>query len=87
MKLSKLWRQPPRCSRNRIRFDDLAPDGVRIVVRWDKFPVGASVFIPCVNTLELVRQLHQITSQWEWVVHYRPGIEDGRWGVRIWRRL
>jgi hypothetical protein len=87
MKLSKFWRQPPRCSRNRVRLDDLAPDGVRIVVRWDKFPVGASVFIPCVNTLELVRQVHQITTMREWVVHYRPGIEGGRWGVRIWRRL
>ena len=87
MKLSKLWQQQPRCSRNRIRFDDLAPDGVRIIVHWEEFSVGAAVFIPCVNTLELVRQLHQITTAWEWVMHYRLGIENGRWGVRIWRRL
>jgi len=87
MKLSKLWRQPPRCSKNRIKINDIAPDGVRIVVRWDEFPVDSSVFIPCINTLELVRQVHELTSEWGWVMHYRPGIDKGRWGVRIWRRL
>ena len=87
MKLSKLWRQRPHCFKNRVRVDDLAPDGVRIVVPWDSFPVDASVFIPCVNTLELVRQVHELTALREWIMHYRPGIENGRWGVRIWRRL
>jgi hypothetical protein len=60
---------------------------VRIVVHWDKFPVGSSVFIPCVDTLELVRQIHQLEKLREWVLHYRLGIENGKWGVRIWRRL
>jgi hypothetical protein len=87
MKLSKLWRQLPRCSKNKNRPEDLVPDGVHIDVPWDFFLVGASVFIPCINTLELVRQVHQITARRGWVMHYRPGIEKGRWGVRIWRRL
>jgi len=87
MKLSKFWRQRPRFSKNKVRVDELAPDGVRIIISWDSFTVGASVFIPCINTLELVRQVHKLTTPWKWVIHYRPGIEKGRWGVRIWRRL
>ena len=33
-----------------LKVDDLNPDGVRIVVKWDDMVVGASVFIPCVKT-------------------------------------
>jgi hypothetical protein len=87
MKLKSSWLQTPRFSLNRLRLDDLAPDGVRIVIPWDRFGVGASVFIPCVNTLELVRQVHEVTSAKGWTMHYRPGIEVGKWGVRIWRQL
>lgn len=29
-----------------LRLDDLDPDGVKIIVKWDKMVVGASVFIP-----------------------------------------
>jgi hypothetical protein len=87
MKLSKLWRQPPRSSRNRIRRDDLAPDGITIRVAWDKFVPGASVFVPCVNTVECVRQFHEVSQFNDWVWDSRIGIEGGRWGVRFWRVL
>ena len=87
MKLSKLWRQTPRSFKNRVRNDDLAPDGVLIKVDWDKFPVGGSAFVPCVNTLECVRQLNDITTRRGWMVEYRPRPESGVWGVRFWRLL
>lgn len=87
MKLTSLWRQTPRCSKNRVREDDLAPDGVRVKLDWHRVIPGASVFVPCVNTLECVRQLHAITSRRGWTVEYRPRIERGVWGVRFWRLL
>jgi len=34
----------------RLKSSDISPDGVRIVIDWDAFVVGTSVFIPCVNT-------------------------------------
>lgn len=87
MKLSKQWLLPPRSTRNRIRSDDLAPDGVCIRVAWDKFVPGASVFVPCINTLECVRQFHEVAQFNDWVWDSRIGIEGGRWGVRFWRVL
>ena len=86
-KLSKLWLLPPQSSKNRIRYDDLAPDGVLIRVRWDKFVPGASTFVPCINTLECVRQFNEIAQANDWVWDSRIGIEGGRWGVRFWRVL
>ena len=87
MKLSKLWQQPPRCFKHRVRIDDLAPDGVCIRVAWDKFVPGASVFVPCINTLECVRQFYDVSRRRDWVIDTRIGIEGGRWGVRFWRVL
>ena len=37
-----------------LRLDDLDPDGVKVVVDWGKMVVGASVFIPCINTQKAI---------------------------------
>jgi hypothetical protein len=87
MKLNRLWLQQPRFSKNRVRFHDLAPDGVCIRVDWDKFVPGASLFVPCINSVECVRQVHEIASRHDWVWECRIHIEGGRWGVRFWRIL
>lgn len=85
MKLKKLWQQPPRSYRHRLKVDDLAPDGVPIRVAWDRFVPGASIFVPCVNTVECGQQLNEIAQQHDWVLDMRTRIEGGRWGVRVWR--
>lgn len=87
MKLSKIWLQPPQCSKNRIRFDDLAPDGVCIRVDWRRFLPGASVFVPCINTVECVRQFYEIAQKNDWAWEVRVKAEGGRWGARFWRIL
>ena len=43
-----------------LRLDDLAPDGVKIVVDWDAMVANASVFIPCVNNVKAEKQLLDI---------------------------
>lgn len=87
MKLSKLWRLPPLSFKHRIKMGDLAPDGVPIRVAWDKFVPGSSIFVPCVNTLECVRQIYEIGTFYDWTLDIRTAIEGGRWGVRVWRVL
>jgi len=43
-----------------LKTDDLNPDGVRVVVKWADMDVGTSVFVPCINTEEAMRQAAKI---------------------------
>jgi len=70
-----------------LKVDDLNPDGVRIVVKWDDMVVGASVFIPCVNTEEAMRQAAKIVVGKGYETEARVVIEDEILGVRIWRTV
>jgi K+-transporting ATPase c subunit len=69
------------------KTDDLHPDGVRIVISWDKMQVGASVFVPCINTEEAKKQIAKIAKKKGWKVQNHIRIEDEKFGVRIWRVL
>ena len=69
------------------RLDDLHPDGVRIVVAWDAMKTGMSVFIPCINTEECKKQIEKITTKRGWTTQIQIRIEDGRFGLRMWRTL
>ena len=68
-----------------LKTDDLNPDGVRIVVKWDDMVVGASVFIPCINTEEAMRQAAKIAVGKGYETEARVVIESEILGVRIWR--
>ena len=87
MKLKKRLRLVPSCSRNRVRITDLAPDGVLIVVDWDKFTVGSSVFVPAINLTELIAQFYEIADLNKWYIEHRFRIENKKQGIRFWRML
>ena len=70
-----------------LKIDDLNPDGVRIVVEWDDMVVGASVFIPCVNTEEAMRQTAKILVDKSYEMEARVVVEDDILGIRIWRTV
>ena len=70
-----------------LKFDDLTPDQVKIIVDWDTVSVGASVFIPCVNNVKAKKQLLDIAQRKNWGVEVRVRIENGMFGVRMWRTL
>ena len=70
-----------------LRLDDLDPDGVKIIVRWHKFVVGASVFIPYINTEKAKKQLKRVASLKQSQISIQIRIENGMWGVRTWRHL
>jgi hypothetical protein len=87
MKQNNLWLRLPRSSKNRLRVDDIAPDGVPITVKWDEVVVNSSIFVPCINTVELVRQVFEVARRRGWTLQFRPRVEGGKWGVRFWRVL
>lgn len=70
-----------------LRIDDLAPDGVKIIVDWDAMVVGASIFTPCVNTVKAKKQFLDIAQRKNWNVEVRVRIENEMFGVRMWRTV
>ncbi len=70
-----------------LMLDDLAPDGVRIVIRWKSMHVGASLFIPCINTQKAKEQVVKLFRRKKWQVTSKIAIENGKLGIRIWRTL
>ena len=42
-----------------MKIEDLNPDGIRVIVNWDKLTVSGSVFIPCVDTPIWCPPLHR----------------------------
>jgi hypothetical protein len=69
----------------RLKLSDLAPDGVRIVVNWEAFVVGASILVPAINTAQALVQVRTICDVPKYVVEHQVRIEGGRYGIRIWR--
>jgi hypothetical protein len=70
-----------------LKIDDLNPDGVKIVVNWDNMVIGASVFVPCVNTDKTLKQVKEIFKNKSWTGEFRVRTENEKLGVRVWRTL
>tara|TARA_R100000995_G_scaffold44236_3_gene20767 strand:+ start:2223 stop:2450 length:228 start_codon:yes stop_codon:yes gene_type:complete len=70
-----------------LKTDDLNPDGVRIVVNWDNMAVGTSVFIPCINTEEAMRQSAKILVKKDYKTEAKVVVENEILGIRIWRTV
>jgi len=68
-----------------LRTDDLNPDGVKVIVQWDDMVVGASVFIPCIDTEKAKQQVEKVVAAKSWQVETRVRIENKMFGLRIWR--
>jgi len=68
-----------------LKIDDLDPDKVKVIVSWGDMVIGASVFIPCINTEKAKQQMEKIAEDKSWQVAVRVCIENKMFGVRIWR--
>lgn len=68
-----------------LTLDQVAPDGLLLVVNWGNMGVGASVFLPCIDTTLALKQVGGIFDRrgWRMRVAIRP--ENQIWGLRIWR--
>ena len=69
---------------NPLKTDDINPDTVKIIIQWDKMVVGASVFVPCIDTEKAKQQLEKVAELKSWQVAMRVRIENEMFGVRIW---
>ena len=67
------------------KLDDIAPDGIRIVINWSNMNVGSSVFIPCINARKAREQVNVIFKRKSWQYKAKTTIESNKLGVRIWR--
>ena len=70
-----------------LKKGDLNPDGVRIIVKWDDMVTGSSVFIPCINTQEAMRQSAKVLIDKDYKTEARVVIENKILGIRIWRTV
>jgi len=70
-----------------LKTYDIDPDGIKVVVNWDKMVIGASVFVPCINTQKAIDQCKNIFKRKCWQLEIRVIIQDNKLGVRIWRTL
>ena len=70
-----------------LKVDDLNPDTVKIIVQWDDMIVGASVFMPCIDTEKAKQQVEKVVTAKSWQVETRVRIEDKMFGLRIWRTV
>ena len=70
-----------------LKVDDLNPDGLRVTVNWEDMSVGASIFVPCVNTEKGKEQLNKVAKLKEWEFSTQTCIEDGKLGLRALRTV
>ena len=45
-----------------LKIDDLNPDKIKIIVSWDDMVIGASVFIPCIDTQKAKEQVQEVAQ-------------------------
>jgi hypothetical protein len=71
----------------KLRSDHVIPDGVEIAIDWTTFVVGASLFIPAINTTQLIKEMYEIAEEKNIQLKHQILIDGGKWGVRFWRIL
>lgn len=68
-----------------LTLDQVAPDGLLLVVDWNSMRVGTSVFLPCIDTSTALKQAGGIFGRRGWRMRVAIRVENEMWGVRIWR--
>lgn len=70
-----------------LHEDAVCPDGLSIVVEWEKMVIGGSVFVPAVNHKLLAMQVKEIAKRLNMTLKGFSRIEAGHYGMRFWRVL
>lgn len=71
----------------KLEPNQIAPDGVAFDVDVDRFTVGTSIFIPCINTTKALQQVRRLTRLTPDQTEHRVVIEAEKYGLRVWRVL
>lgn len=60
-------------------------ESVQYEIQWEKFKLGHSFFIPCLNPPEALKEILSVTKRLKLHVATKVVIEDGVQGIRVWR--
>jgi len=64
---------------------ELAPDGVDIIIDWTDFKRDTSVFIPCIDVHKTALEVRRVFKARGWSLYAEARIENGKYGLRVWR--
>jgi glycine cleavage system pyridoxal-binding protein P len=59
--------------------------GLSFRVNWTKFIVGASFFIPCLDTEAALAEAMKVAGRLNYKIRSRVVVNKGVYGLRIWR--
>jgi hypothetical protein len=59
--------------------------GIDFNINWSKFIVGASFFIPCLDSDMALKQIKRATRRLKFRIKTQVVIERGIQGLRVWR--
>jgi len=59
--------------------------GLNFDINWSKFIVGASFFIPCLDTDGAAMQVKRTAKRLRYKIKTQVVVEKGIQGLRIWR--
>jgi hypothetical protein len=60
-------------------------EGVQVQIEWHKFKLGSSFFLPCIAHERMIRAITQRADDRGFRVKTIAHIENGMWGIRVWR--
>ena len=60
-------------------------EGVQVQVEWQKFRIGTSFFLPCINHDRMTAGIVKRATSRGFRVKIIARVENGMWGIRVWR--
>ena len=60
-------------------------EGVQVQIEWLKFRIGTSVFLPCIDHDRMTAGIVKRATSRGFRVKIIARVENGMWGIRVWR--
>ena len=60
-------------------------EGVQVQIEWLKFRIGTSFFLPCIDHDRMTAGIVKRATSRGFRVKIIAHIENGMWGIRVWR--
>ena len=60
-------------------------EGVQVQIEWLKFRIGTSFFLPCIDHDRMAAGIVKRATNRGFRVKIIARVENGMWGIRVWR--
>ena len=60
-------------------------EGVQVQIEWHKFRLGTSFFLPCIAHDRMAASVVKRAESRGFRIKTLARIENGMWGIRVWR--